>query len=799
MGFVVAGSLVAWGPGVGSAGAQESGAAAVPAGGAGQGAERTGVARPVGRVEAPVAGLVRRDGETVAVALPGGGIAGGGGAGHGSGAGELLLHGFLFNGEVVPTSKLHLRQLGPGVMEVTSLAYSVGEWGFSVQDDANFYGLGERFDRLNQARQIVRNVSQDNAGAKGNGSYKPMPFYMSTTGYGLWVDTTAEAEFDFDVSVKGEVGITVPAEKLRVVVFQGPEFPRILEQFTGLVSGAGATGGAGLVSGAAAARAVVPPMWAFAPWMGRDFDLSQAEVEGDVDRARSLGLPGDVLLVDSPWATTYNSYVWNPKQFGDAAGMVKHVHGAGYKMVLWHTPWINNKSRTDEAGFQGKMAARSELYDEAAERGYFVKNTEGKPYVGRWWKGEGSLVDFTNPAAKVWWQEKMRGAIRAGADGFKDDDGEGNFQSAGVTAQTVKFADGTDPLLMRGRYAVLYNNAVEDVIQKELKGNGVVFARSVTEGANGLGFLWAGDNEASFSPENGLPTAVTAALSAGMSGMPMWASDLGGYLATPTTPDAAVMERWTEFSAFSPVMEVFSGSNALPWDWDRGAGTAALEVYRRYAVLHMSLFPYRYGAAMEAAKTGMPLMRALALVYQNDAAARETRDEYLFGPDFLVAPVVDANTRRVVYLPAGSWVDYWTGAVTAGGRTVVVDAGLDRIPVWVRAGAVVPKIPEDVMTLVPAAESGNAAVKGLDDRRVYELTGAATGEARMVDFEGRTVVRSGSTLRISGDKAARVTVRWRFARVGGVTVNGAAAKVVTGAEGSSVEFDFVKEAAVSWQ
>lgn len=130
----------------------------------------------------------------------------------------------------------------------------------------------------------------------------------------------------------------------------------------------------------------------------------------------------------------------------------------------------------------------------------------------------------------------------------------------------------------------------------------------------------------------------------------------------------------------------------------------------------------------------------------------------------------------------------------------MVDAGLDRIPVWVRAGAVVPKIPEDVMTLVPAAESGNGAVKGMGDRRVYELTGAATGDARMVDFEGRTVVRSGSTMKITGGKAARVTVRWRFTRVGGVTVNGAAVKVVAGADGSSsVEFEFAKEAAVSWQ
>ena len=596
------------------------------------------------------------------------------------------------------------------------------------------------------------------------------------------MDTTAEAEFDFNVASKNEIAVSVPADKLRLVVFTGPEFPKILEQFTGLTQ-----------------RAIVPPPWAFAPWMGRDFDLNQAEVQGDVDRARSLGLPASVLLIDSPWATTYNSYKWNPRQFADAPGMVKHVHDAGYKLVLWHTPWINLRSKTNEPGFEGKMEARSELYDEAAEHGYFIKTTSGKPYVGQWWKGIGSLIDFTNPAAKVWWQDQLRSVMRAGADGFKDDDGEAVFLSAGLTPEAIKFADGTDPLLMRNRYAVLYNNAVEDVLQKDRKGNGVVFARSVTEGANGLGFLWAGDNESSFSPENGLPTVVTAGLSAGLSGMPLWASDLGGYLKTETTPDPRVMMRWTEFAAFSSVMEVFSQANTMPWNWDRGRGTAALDVYRKYAVLHMSLFPYRYAAAMEAAKTGMPPMRALVLQYQNDEKARIARDEYLFGPDLLVAPVVDENTRRPVYLPAGSWVDYWTGAVQSGGRTVLVDAPLETIPVFVRAGAVLPKIPDDVMTLVPSAESGNRSVKGLDERRVYELTGAAAGDSTLTDFEGRTVTRSGSTLRITGDKAARVTLRWRFQRVGGVTVNGAPVKVTRSGDVSSVEFEHMKGSVVVWQ
>jgi alpha-D-xyloside xylohydrolase len=212
----------------------------------------------------------------------------------------------------------------------------------------------------------------------------------------------------------------------------------------------------------------------------------------------------------------------------------------------------------------------------------------------------------------------------------------------------------------------------------------------------------------------------------------------------------------------------------------------------------MSLFPYRYAAAQEAAKTGMPLMRALVLNYQDDARARAAKDEYLFGSDFLVAPVIDEGTQRTVYLPAGDWVNYWSGDQIAGGKVVVADAPVDSIPVWVRAGAVVPKIPEDVMTLVPQKESGSTTVKSLDDRRVYEVIGAGEGNAKITDFEGRVVERSGRSLKISGN-AARVIVRWRFGTAAGVTVNGAAVKVQAGTAGSYVEFDHASESSVAWE
>jgi alpha-D-xyloside xylohydrolase len=744
------------------------------------GEQLPGATRIVRPPEVPVAGLVKRNADAIAFAIPG------------KPGAELLLHDFDFNGDPVTTDKIHLRQVAPGVVEITSVAWEVGYWRFYIRDAASYFGLGERFDTLDHAHTVVKNLSVDNEGVKGASTYKPIPFYMSTSGYGLWLDTTGEASFDLNATDKNEIVVDAATAKLRIVLFAGPQFPAILNRFT-----------------AQAGRSILPPYWAFAPWKARDYHQNQAQVQEDVDKNRALGLPASVILIDSPWAATYNDYKFNPQQFDDPAAMVKYIHAQGYKLVLWHTPWINSKSDPPkEPGFAGKIAPLAENYQFAADQNLFVKNANGSSYVGRWWKGEGSLIDFTYPKAKQWWQDEIRKAIAAGADGFKDDDGEGNFFG------DVKFFDGTDPRVMRNRYSVLYNNAVEELIQKDLKGNGVLLARSVTTGANGLGFLWGGDNEASFSALNGLPTVVTAGLGAGLSGMPLWTADLGGYEATPDTPNARLLERWTEYAAFSPIMEVMSSKNIGPWDFDANGPPGshqALDIYRRYAVLHMSLFPYRYAAAQEAAQTGMPLMRALVLLYQDDPRARAIRDEYLFGPDFLVAPVLDAGTQRAVYLPAGSWVDYWTGKPAAGGATVVADAPADTIPVWVRAGAVIPKIPEDVMTLVPQSESGNTTVKSLDDRRVYELIGSgsgasgsgeigpASGETRITDFEGRTVVRSGRTLRITGNSAAHIIVRWRFGSVASATVNGVATPVESTPDGPAIEFDHSAESLVAWQ
>lgn len=693
---------------------------------------------------------------------------------------DLILDLFSFDGAPAQASALKVNTLSPGVHEVIAQSPSIGEWGFAIRDLSNYYGFGERFDRLDHVHSILKNETRNTVGVKGNDTYKPVPFFMSLRGYGLWVDTYSDATFDLNVTDPARIRIGVHTDKLRFVVFEGPQFPAILDRFTAL-----------------AGRAQLPPYWAFAPWKARDYHRNQQEVYEDIDRYRKLGLPASVILIDSPWATNYNTYEFNPKQFENAPEMVRHLHEEGYKLVLWHTSWINQETNVPgEDGFKDKIPTSGAAnFDEADKNGYLIHRPDGATYIAQWWKGRGGLIDFTNPAAKKWWQGQVAKAIDAGADGFKDDDAEGNFIG------DVQFASKEDVRMARNRYAVDYNRAVAEVLSQKKGKDWVLFQRSGATGSHMLPFFWGGDNDASFSPANGLPTVVTAGLNAGISGISMWMSDTGGYNKTARKdPDPELFSRWTEYSAFSPGMEVMSSYNFSPWDY----GDAALNIFRQYSVLHMSLFPYRYAAAQEASRTGMPMMRPLLLLHQDDPDARAAESEYYFGPDLLVAPVLSPVTQRAVYLPEGSWIDYWTGRQIAGRETIAADAPLDRIPLYVRSGAILPKIPEDVMTLVPAGEYADKSVRSMDNRRVYEIYPGSKLES-IQDFEGRTLQPVDQA---NGDAAAvtitgapaHLILRWRFNGPHTVSVNGRAMQVNHGANNViSVEFDHTDKTAVTWR
>ncbi len=686
----------------------------------------------------------------------------------------LRVHGITRNGVPVPSTLLVVRELSPGIHEITSPTSEVADWELSVLDTSPVFGFGERFNALNQQGNILKNVVRDIPFAKGSSSYAPIPFFMSLRGYGLWLDTYSEAIFDLNVTSRPDIVIRFAGDHLRMVFFEGPQFATILQRFTGLT-----------------ARPRLPPYWAFAPWKSRNWHPDVAAVYEDIDKYRTLGLPASVLVLDSPWATNYNTFEINQQQFIDPVAMIARIKSLGFKLCLWLTPMVNISTATpSEPELVGKIPLGPATNFEAGEKGsFFLKASSGDIYLTDWWKGRGAMVDFTNPVARKWWQQQVRKAVQLGASAFKDDDGEGNF------LDDARFFSGEDSRLMRNRYAVLYNQTMQQVIDTDLQGDGVLLYRSGSVGSVNLPLLWAGDNEANFSNDNGLPGVVLAGLNAGLSGISMWTHDLGGYIKSQSTaPDPVLFVRWTEFAAFSPVMQLHSGVNLGPWDY----GAQALDIFRQYSCLHMSLFPYRYAAAQESTHTGMPIMRALVLLHQDDRQALQTIDEYYFGPDFLVAPLLSPATQRSVYLPAGDWINYWNGERLHGQQTIVVDASLDRLPLFVRSGSVIPKIPNDVMTLVPKDPSQLSTVQHLDDRREYEIYPGP--HFSLTDFEGRVLSFSAgpsNSVRIQGPDA-KVTLIWRFEVPSSVTMNGEVLELLGRPDGASVTVSHHDTTSVVW-
>jgi alpha-D-xyloside xylohydrolase len=227
--------------------------------------------------------------------------------------------------------------------------------------------------------------------------------------------------------------------------------------------------------------------------------------------------------------------------------------------------------------------------------------------------------------------------------------------------------DGTRPEEMKGRFGYLYLETMQKHIDERLGGDGVLFARPGFAGSQKFPYCWAGDNHAGFEFDNGLPGVIRAAQTAALSGLSLWACDIAGYHGTQT-PE--LFMRWTQFGCFSPMMQLHMTSNLGPWDF----GEESLNIYRKYAKLHTQLFPYIHAAAEEAHATGMPIIRPMVLAFQDDRTAAHEDFQYMFGPDILVAPIYQPGTHRSVYLPKGSWVDWWSGEALTGGKYLEVEA-----------------------------------------------------------------------------------------------------------------------------
>jgi len=707
---------------------------------------------------------------------------------------------------------------GEGVMQ-----YEIVGWNGVVAEQTivtvrshaseHFFGFGEKFDSLDQAGKVVRTVTMDDPGIKRDHSYKAAPWFLSTRGYGFHLDSSAESLFDLRASHADSYSVTNPFPTLRFRVVYGPNLSDVLTRFT-----------------AYSGRPFLPPPWVFGPWISSDIWRSGGEVRYAVSNFagnfKGRGIPASAIVFDSPWEIAYNDLKFNMTQFGlgeDFEGdhydgfaslpeMMSFLQKNGLKVICWMAPFVNVQSNSETLPnrFQpssaltrvpGQNIGKASNYDEAESKGFFVRKDSGGTLVVPWWKGRGSPVDFTNPAARKWFTDQLEVLLKdsevatanvakePAIGGFKTDDGEtqNNAQPPDVYIPVnASYADGRRGTQMRNAYCFEYQQCVSGV----LGSNGVLFARSGFVGCQAFPGHWAGDNEPNFDA-NGLSGVIVAGLSAAMSGYSVWGHDVGGYqdsnFGASTADRADLFMRWTQFACFSPIMQMHrqvhkqkkqdftpgktEDLRQYPW----GYGAEALANYQFYAQLHTRLFPYIYTYAKESSATGVPILRPLILMNQGDPKTLGVQHAYHFGREFLVAPIIalKANSRQV-YLPTGNWVDFWTSAAHIGEQTIDWNgANRRQFPLFVREGAIVPLLPENVQSLCDTNYVNNPTVASAKQDLIFLIyPGSATSQFTVYDQTQIQCQRYGNVRRITLNSIARpVTLQVSGAEPAGVTLD----------------------------
>ncbi len=508
------------------------------------------------------------------------------------------------------------------------------------------YGLGERFGPLVKNGQTV-DIWNADGGTSSEQAYKNVPFYLTNRGYGVLVNDPGHVSFEVGSEAVERVQFSVPGEVLEYFVIAGPTPADVLRRYTALTG-----------------RPPVVPAWSYGLWLSTSFTTAydEATITSFIDEMTARELPVSVFHFDCFWMREFNwcDFAWDPRVFPDPDGMLARLHERELRVCVWINPYI---------------AQRSPLFREAADAGYLVRRPDGSIWQWDLWQAGMGLVDFTNPDATAWYQEKLRTLIAQGVDCVKTDFGE-------RIPTDVVWADGSDPGRMHNLYTALYNRAVHDVlVDSRGEGDAVLFARSATVGGQSMPVHWGGDSTSTFTS---MAETLRGGLSLAMSGFAYWSHDIGGF---EGTPDAAVFKRWTAFGLLSSHSR-FHGSDSyrVPWAFDE----EAVEVTRRFTHLKMRLMPYLHQVGLEASRTGIPLLRPMALEFPDDPAAAYVDRQYMLGPSLLVAPVMSASGDVEFYLPDGAWTSLLTGERVAGGRWRRETHGFDSLPLYVRPGAVLP-------------------------------------------------------------------------------------------------------------
>ncbi len=546
--------------------------------------------------------------------------------------------------------------------------------------DEHIYGFGESFGRLDKRETYQALWIQESFSNASPATYKRAPFYMSSRGYGMYINTANAVRCHVGDLEHTALSLIIDDTDLFDAYFiYGPDLKAILPRYTSITG-----------------QPAVPPKWSFGLWMARISYNRQEQVETIARELRAHRIPCDVIHIDTDWY----EHDWQcdlkfgASKFPDPAGMLARLREQGFRVCLWQWP---------------NMIVKSELFFEGYE--YLAKQANGKPYLYPGFEGHAGYIDYSNPEAVAWIQAKFRALFDLGVAAIKVDFGEGASPDALYTGMSSAEAHSLYPLL--------YNQAIWDVTEDYFgEGNAVLWSRAAWAGSQRYPVHWSGDGVSRFED---LAPVLRGALSFGMSGFPFYSHDIGGFSGLP---DPALYVRWAQLGLFSSHARAHGVPPREPWAY----GEQAESIFRQYAALRYRLLPYIFSEATRCGSISLPMLRALVLEYQDDPNTYTIDDQYLFGDRLLIAPILSERNQRRVYLPRGTWTDYWTKVALTGERWITIDAPLDVLPIYVRSGAIIPYAPDmqyvDEQLDAPLTiEIYQPEVQG--DYTVYEQNGSA--------------------------------------------------------------------------
>ena len=531
---------------------------------------------------------------------------------------------------------------------------------FKCTPDECFAGTGERFRKMDLSGQTFQLKNQDGQGVNNRRCYKNIPFYLSSRMYGCFYHTSDYCKLSLADHSTRSVQFLNDRATLDVFLIGGQTPEEILKSYRMLTG-----------------FPQMPPLWSFGIWMSRMTYFSADEVNAICDRLRLEHYPCDVIHLDTGWFRTDWLCEWkfNPERFPDPKGFIQHLKDNGFKVSLWQLPYVAQGAEQIGEAKENKYISQPMQEEDSSTGG--ASNFSTLDYAG--------TIDFTYDEATRWYKNQLlKPLLDMGVKCIKTDFGENIHMDHRYHSM--------EPERLNNIYSLLYQRAAYD-ITKEVTGDGIVWARSAWAGCQRYPLHWGGDSASSW---DGLAGSLKGGLHFGLSGFAFWSHDVPGFHSIPdfmNSPlDEQVYVRWTQFGVFSSHMRYHGTCKREPWHYP-----AIAPIVKRWWKLRYKLLPYIIEQSELACKSGYPMVRALLFHHPHDRQVWHIDDEYYFGNDFLVCPVINSRNHRDIYLPEGLWVNFFTGERLQGARWYYnVEVPLDQMPVFVRPEAVIRLYPDDV-------------------------------------------------------------------------------------------------------